>query len=103
MDSNAWLSTNHLKLTTSLSQKLASHYIGLFKVIDQIYPVTFRPLLPDNWKLYDVFHALQLKPVVGFVRGLSGVTPSAFWLPADDSGKFEIENILDSRLVHHSH
>ena len=34
VDSYAWLSTDHLKLPTNLSQKLASHYVGPFKVIE---------------------------------------------------------------------
>ena len=55
-DSYAWLSTDHLKLPTNLSQKLASRYIGPFKVIEQINPVAFCLLLPDGWKVHDVFH-----------------------------------------------
>ena len=34
VESYAGLSTNHLKLSMNLTQKLASHYIGPFKVID---------------------------------------------------------------------
>ena len=34
VDPNAWLSTDHLKLLTNLSQKLASHYVGPFNVIE---------------------------------------------------------------------
>ena len=34
VDSYARLSTHHLKLSTNLSCKLASHYIGPFKVIE---------------------------------------------------------------------
>ena len=34
VDLCAWLSTNNLKLPTTLSQKLASCYVGLLKVIE---------------------------------------------------------------------
>ena len=34
VESYAWLSTDHLKLPTNLSWKLASHYFGPFKVIE---------------------------------------------------------------------
>ena len=56
VDSYAWLSTDHLKLPTNLSRKLASRYVGPFKVIEQINPVAFHLLLPDGWKVHDVFH-----------------------------------------------
>ena len=56
VDSYACLSTDHLKLPTDLSRKLAFRYVGPFKVIDQINPVTFHLLLPTGWKLHDVFH-----------------------------------------------
>ena len=56
VDSYVWLSTDHLKLPKDLSRKLASHYIGPFKVIDQINPVVFHLLLPTGWKIHDVFH-----------------------------------------------
>ena len=45
--------------------------------------------------MYDVLYALQLKPAIIFVPGSSGVTPSAFWPPMDDSGEFEVEDSLD--------
>ena len=34
VDSYAWLSTNHLKLLTNLFRKLASSYVGPFKVVE---------------------------------------------------------------------
>ena len=52
--------------------------------------------------MHVVFHISWLKPTIGFVPGLSGVTLSAFQPPVDDSGEFRVEDILDSRLVHHS-
>ena len=103
VDSFAWFSTDHLKLPTHLSWKLASCYVGPFKVIDQINPVAFCLLLPDGWKVHYVFHVSQLKPAIRFVTGSSEDTLSPFQPLMDDSGEFEVEDILDARFVHHSH
>ena len=56
VDLYTWLSTDHLKLPTNLSRKLASRYVSPFKFIEQINPVAFCLLLPDGQKVYDVFH-----------------------------------------------
>ena len=50
--------------------------------------------------MHDVFHASKSKPAISFVPGLSGVTPSAFWPPEDESDELKVEDILDSRFVH---
>ena len=99
--SDAWLSTVHLKLHITLSQKLASCYVVPFKIIEQINPVAFHLLLPNSWKVHDVFRIIQLNPAIGFVPGLSGVTPFAFWPPVDDSGEFKVKDILESHFVGH--
>ena len=58
VDSYAWLSTDHLKLPTNLSQKLASHYVGPFKVIEQINPVAFVfcCLMVGRYMMYFMYH-----------------------------------------------
>ena len=43
---HAWLSTEHLPLVSGLSRKLASCFIGPYKVIEQIDPVSFKLELP---------------------------------------------------------
>ena len=43
---HAWLSTEHLLLVSGLSRKLASHFIGSYKVIEYINPVSFKLELP---------------------------------------------------------
>ena len=47
VDSYAWLSSDHLKLPITLSWKLASCYIGSFRIIEYINPVAFHLLSPD--------------------------------------------------------
>ena len=57
----AWLSTEYLPLVSGLSRKLASRFIGLYKVIEQINPVSFKLELPLAWCIRPVFHCSQLK------------------------------------------
>ena len=49
--------------------------------------------------MHDVFYASKLKPAIGFIPGLYRVTLFAFQPPEEDSGKFEVEDILDSCFV----
>ena len=58
---HAWLSTEHLFLVSALSKKLASRFIGLFKVIKQINPVSFKLDLLFSWRMHAIFHCSQLK------------------------------------------
>ena len=44
---HAWLSTEHLKLSPGLSQKLAAKFVGLFRVIAAVGAVSFHPELPS--------------------------------------------------------
>ena len=84
----------------TLSWKLASHYVGLFKIIEQINLVAFYLLWPASQKVHNIFHASQLKPAIDFVPGLFGFTP-AFWPPMDDTSKSKVEDIFDSCVLHH--
>ena len=58
---HAWLSTEHLPLVSGLSRKLSSRFIGPYKVIEQINPVSFKLELPPSWRMHPVFHCSQLK------------------------------------------
>ena len=58
---HTWLSTEHLPLVSGLSQKLVSCFIGPYKVIEQINPVSFKLELPFSWRMHPVFHCSQLK------------------------------------------
>ena len=44
-----------------------------------------------------------MKPAIGFVPSLLGDTPSPFRSLANNSGKFKVEDILDSCFVRHNH
>ena len=45
---HAWLSTEHFLLVSGLRRKLASYFIGLYKVIEHINPVSFKLELPPS-------------------------------------------------------
>ena len=66
---HAWLSTEHLPLVFGLSKKLPSRFIGSYKVIDQINPVSFKLELSPSWYMHPVFHCSQLKKAYGKVSG----------------------------------
>jgi hypothetical protein len=54
----------------------------------------WRLALPGTWKIHDVFHTSQLKPVVGAPR-----VPAAIALEDGEEDEYEVEAVLDSRLV----
>ena len=93
----AWLSTAHFYLPAKLSRKLASRWADPFWVLAQVGAVSFHLALPPTWCLHDVFHAIQLKPAVGYTSDT--VEDSGFRPPADDDGELEVARVLDHHWV----
>jgi hypothetical protein len=54
----------------------------------------WRLTLPAGWKVHPVFHSSQLKPVVGAVRA-----PPPIVLEAEEEAEYEVESVLDVRVV----
>jgi len=57
-----WLEGTNTKLPSNITPKLAPRRYGPFKVVSQVLPVTYKLQLPQNWQIYDVFHASLLTP-----------------------------------------
>ena len=92
--SMVWLSTKNLRLPPTLSRKLAMRWTGPFKVVAQINPVAFQLEMPARWRIHDVFHTSCLK-----VADASSARQLHFEPGPDESGEFEVEDILDSRDI----
>lgn len=92
VDDKVWLSTKNLPLKLG-TRKLAAIWAGPFRVLDQIGPVAYRLKLPTDWNIHNVFHSSQLKSVVGDVEQEQEL------LVESGETEFEIERVLDSRVV----
>ena len=91
----AWLSTMHLKIPSTLSCKLTTHFVGLFPVLLAIGPVSFQVQLPNDWFTHNAFHAIQLQPALSVEDAFA--TP--FHPETDNSGEFKVQDIEDSSIV----
>lgn len=59
-----WLSTRDLRLRLPC-RKLSPRYVGPFKIVRQITPVSFRLALPNHYRISPTFHMSLLKPAGG--------------------------------------
>jgi hypothetical protein len=77
------LSTAYLSLvhTRSQSAKLAPRYIGLFEVVQQVSPVSYRLKLPFHLRIHDVFHVSLLRKCND---GIEFGRPEHWTVPAPD-------------------
>jgi hypothetical protein len=87
-----WLSTAHLPLRTG-TRKLSERFTGPFPILEQVTREAWRLDLPPTLRIHPVFHSSQLKPAVGQPRQRQPI------LLADDSEEFEVEKLLDRRVV----
>ena len=90
------LSTKNINLAHPGSNKLLPKWIGPFIITKQVGPVAFQLELPDTLrKLHPVFHA----SLMTHYNDKGGFKPLPPILMDDGSLEFEVERILDSRLV----
>ncbi|KAL0192406.1 hypothetical protein M9458_010702, partial [Cirrhinus mrigala] len=94
-----WLSTRDLRLRLPC-RKLSPRYVGPFKIIRQITPVSFRLELPPEYRISPTFHVSLLKPAGPPDEGeiLDETAPQR---PApliiDGEEAYRVRAILDSR------
>ncbi|KAL0153009.1 hypothetical protein M9458_051679, partial [Cirrhinus mrigala] len=94
-----WLSTRDLRLRLPC-KKLSPRYVGPFKIIKQITPVSFRLELADDYRISPTFHVSLLKPA-GDPEGVEDLDEAASQGPppvVDGSEEvYRVNTILDSR------
>ncbi len=94
-----WLSTRDLRLRLPC-KKLSPRYVGPFKILRQITPVSFRLALPAHYRISPTFHVSLLKPAGGprgeEIQEEAG-DQRAPPLIVDGEEAYQVREILDSR------
>ena len=75
-------------------EKLKTHFYGTYKVVRKVGEVAYELELPEESKIRNVFHVLNLKKTIG-----KHIAPSTDLPPLDDEGIFVLipERILQVR------
>ncbi|KAL0149627.1 hypothetical protein M9458_055154 [Cirrhinus mrigala] len=94
-----WLSTRDLRLHLP-SRKLSPRYVGPFRIIRQITPVSFKLELPAEYRISPTFHVSLLKPA-GDPGGVENLEETAPQMPPpliiDCEEAYRVNTLLDSR------
>lgn len=88
-----WLSSKYIRLRVA-SLKFAPRFLGPFRVLSRINPVTYRVKLPLSWRVVNSFHVSLLKPV-----RLNRFSPPLQEEPESAEAEYEVREILDSRTI----
>ncbi|KAK1789051.1 hypothetical protein P4O66_015008 [Electrophorus voltai] len=89
-----WLSAKDL-LLRGYSHNLAPRYIGPFKVLRRINPVSYHLALPPSLRVHPTFH-VSLRPVLCSVGPSNPLGPSM----VDGAPAYMVKRLLDIRMVH---
>ncbi|KAL0180477.1 hypothetical protein M9458_022883 [Cirrhinus mrigala] len=94
-----WLSTRDLRLRLPC-RKLSPRYVGPFKIIRQVTPVSYRLALPSEYRISPTFHVSLLK-AAGAPRGVDDLDEDREQRPPpliiDDEEAYRVNEILNSR------
>ncbi|KAI4880911.1 hypothetical protein NFI96_029797 [Prochilodus magdalenae] len=91
-----WLAAKDLPLKGS-NKKLSPRYVGPFKVVRRINPVSYRLQLPPTLRVNPTFHVSRLKPYL-CAPGLRPANPPPARM-IGGSPAYTVNRILDSRRV----
>jgi hypothetical protein len=93
-DQKVWLDTRNLKMNHC--KKIAPKREGPFKIDEVLGPVTYRLKLLESWKVYNIFHAVLLRPYIdNKVYGNNYPRPLPELLEGEEV--YEVETILRHR------
>src|SRR6201996_7558434 len=91
-----WLEGRNLKIDQPTS-KLATKQYGPFPVAQVLSLVTYRLMLPEQWKIHPVFHVDLLTPYKETTfHGTNYTRPPPDLINKEE--EYEVEQILDSRV-----
>ncbi len=94
-----WLSTRDLRPLLPC-KKLSPRYVGPFKILRPITPVSFRLALPAHYRISPTFHVSLLKPAGG-LRGVEDREEAgdqrAPPIIIDSEEAYRVRELLDSR------
>ncbi|KAI2648707.1 Transposon Tf2-6 polyprotein [Labeo rohita] len=95
----AWLSTRDLRLRLP-SKKLSPRYVGPFRIIRQVTPVSFQLELPAEYRISPTFHVSLLKPA-GDPGGVENLEETAPQTPPpliiDGEEAYRVNTLLNSQ------
>jgi Chromo (CHRromatin Organisation MOdifier) domain len=98
-----WLSTEHLHLPTTNSQKLQHRWCGPFRIVKKLSDVSYKLKLSGTLatsKVNTTFHVSYLRPFIEFDRFAhdpDDLPPIAEW-HEDGSAMYEVESIIDHQM-----
>jgi hypothetical protein len=97
-----WLSTEHLHLANTHSNKLQHKWCGPFRIVKKLSEVTYKLKLTGSLassKVHSTFHVSYLRPFIEFDRFAhdpDDLPPIAEWFE-DGQAVYEIDSIIDHR------
>jgi hypothetical protein len=103
IDDRVWLSTEHLHLPSTSSQKLQHRWCGPFTIVKKLSDVTYKLKLTGmlaTSKIHPTFHVSYLRPFVEFdkfAHDPDDLPPVTDW-QEDGSAMYEVESIITHRV-----
>ena len=83
-----------------LTKKLTNRFAGPYTIIKAISTTAYKLDLPNTMKIHPVFHISLLKPYRSSPNDFERPTPPpAIIIPEADYEEFEVETILDKRIL----